>query len=383
MENSDQPSRGKMTTAIANGDAEKFWHYYDTAIHLRQANTWLVSASHHGNLNVVNGLLERGIDPNETSLGSVRMSAIRRACGEGHVEVVQRLLKEKVELSVEDNGNNCLFGAIYSRSLPIAKLLVDAEIDIHKTYDRGNGEFKNALSYAVEWGAKDIAEFLRSKGAKLPNETLALQSSISTRDRLLTPILEHFGQPKVEIHETIRLPGTEGEIELLLLEPSNEFPFNTLFTYGLAQHAIDSTAFGEKKAYIELMMHLPFTWSLTGPYAKAPEYQWPLEWMRLLPENMINGNIDLPNKHVIISNDEPPQALGAGTEQTCLMLLADFYPFSPVDTGDSKLVHFYHLIPLYTDEREFEKANGIMPLLQAMAENSTSLVISPKRASFT
>ena len=47
------------------------------------------------------------------------------------------------------------------------------------------------------------------------------------------------------------------------------------------------------------------------------------------------------------------------------------------------LSHFYHVVPLYTEEREFEKANGMQPLLEAMAAVGVeSLVVRPDRERF-
>jgi hypothetical protein len=47
------------------------------------------------------------------------------------------------------------------------------------------------------------------------------------------------------------------------------------------------------------------------------------------------------------------------------------------------LSHFYHVVPLYTEERDFEKANGMQPLLEAMAAKGLeSLVVHPDRERF-
>ena len=47
------------------------------------------------------------------------------------------------------------------------------------------------------------------------------------------------------------------------------------------------------------------------------------------------------------------------------------------------LSHFSHVGPLYTEERDFEKANGMLPLLEAMATvGLESLVVRPDRKRF-
>jgi hypothetical protein len=70
-------------------------------------------------------------------------------------------------IDVESIDDNALFSAVHARSLACVKLLVDAGIDIHKTYDLGH-RFKNALAFAEDEGCADIATYLRERGAVLP-----------------------------------------------------------------------------------------------------------------------------------------------------------------------------------------------------------------------
>jgi hypothetical protein len=136
-----------------------------------------------------------------------------------------------------------------------------------------------------------------------------------------------------------------------------DHPFLTLFTLGLSEHLLATPAFGTVEARVELMMHLP--------------------------QHILSGSIPLPGTHVIISNDEPPVPLGPGTEQTSLLLIADFYQCFPIETSEGQKIHFYHVVPLYTEERDFEKANGMQPLLEAMAAKGLeSLVVHPDRERF-
>jgi ankyrin repeat protein len=80
--------------------------------------------------------------------------------------VARCLVAADAPLNVDNIDDNALFSAIYARSLECVKLLVDAGIDIHKTYDLGH-RFKNALAFAEEEGCTDIAKYLRDHGAVL------------------------------------------------------------------------------------------------------------------------------------------------------------------------------------------------------------------------
>jgi len=77
------------------------------------------------------------------------------------------LLASGASIDVESIDDNALFSAVHARSLACVRLLVDAGIDIHKTYDLGH-RFKNALAFAEDEGCADIAAYLRERGAVLP-----------------------------------------------------------------------------------------------------------------------------------------------------------------------------------------------------------------------
>jgi hypothetical protein len=216
----------------------------------------------------------------------------------------------------------------------------------------------------------------------MPGEDAKPQSRLY--NQLNSKLLEWFKADTAKSAGSIGLGKDFGQAELRWFDMSSiEHPFLTLFTVGLSEHLLATPAFGTKEALVELMMHLPFTWPMEGEYAQDPQFQWPLNWIRTLPQHILSGTIPLPGTHVIISNDEPPVPLGPGTEQTCLLLIADFYQCFPIETSEGQKIHFYHVVPLYTEERDFEKANGMLPLLEAMAAvGLESLVVRPDRKRF-
>lgn len=275
-----------------------------------------------------------------------------------------------------------MIAAILGNSLDCTKLLVDAGIDFHKTYSLDDGRLRNALEFAISRGSTDIADYLRSKGAVMPGEDTHQQPP--HRDMITSKLQAWFKADASKSAGSIGLGKDFGEAELQWFDMSTMvYPFLSVFTDGLSKHQIETAVFGEEKSRIELMMHLPFTWPMDGGYAQDAEFQWPLNWMRKLPKHILDGSIPFPGTHVIISNDEPPEPLGPGTKQTCLLLIADFYECFPIHVNESEKIHFYHVVPLYTEERDFEKANGMQPLLEAMAAKGLeSLVIRPDRERF-
>ena len=63
-------------------------------------------------------------------------------------------------------------------------------------------------------------------------------------------------------------------------------------------------------------------------------------------------------------------------------MLRDFYNFCPLQAEKGVTTHYYNLVPLYLIEREFEKTNGIAPLLEAMSKKNGSLIVRPDRDMF-
>jgi hypothetical protein len=363
-------------------DLATFKNLYNSFPNVAKGFPWLYSAARNGSIELIEFLLQSGHSPDEQDGGRIAQSAITAAAGEASKRSLQLLLSAGASLKVDSLDDNPLIRSIQKFSLECVQLLVDAGIDIHKTYTLEDGRLRNALEFAVSRGCTDIADYLRSEGAVMPGENAKPQSRLY--DQLNSKPLAWFQTDTPKSAGSIGLGKNFGQAELRWFDMSSmDHPFLTLFTLGLSEHLLATPAFGTVEARVELMMHLPFTWPMDGEYAQDPQFQWPLNWIRTLPQHILSGSIPLPGTHVIISNDEPPVPLGPGTEQTSLLLIADFYQCFPIETSEGQKIHFYHVVPLYTEERDFEKANGMQPLLEAMAAKGLeSLVVHPDRERF-
>ena len=206
----------------------------------------------------------------------------------------------------------------------------------------------------------------------------------SARTSILSTFQKWFHSNEIISRGCFELGDKQEKIEFLWMDAMTmEHPFQTIFSVGLSNKQMETLGSASAFNRIELLMHLPLSWPAGGKRLQFAEYRWPEEWLRTLAQSICEGSIPLPGTHVIISNEEPPVPLGPGTEQTCLLLIADFYQCFPIETSEGQKIHFYHVVPLYTEEREFEKANGIQPLLEAMAAvGLESLVVRPDRERF-
>lgn len=134
------------------------------------AFTWLQVVINNfrnaGGTRMVQLLIELGCDVNAS--GITRISPLSKCLSEGHLELARLLLENgadpnrdrSVIYAITGNKRNCL---------EMIQLLELHGADLQRCFPLGNtGEQINALSTAISWGKKDVAEYLLSKGASLP-----------------------------------------------------------------------------------------------------------------------------------------------------------------------------------------------------------------------
>lgn len=147
---------------------ETFKELYNSRPELQTHTPWLYQAARSGDPITLRFLLSCQCSPNELSGGAVSQSALCAAASEGCVECVQMLLQAGAIIDVETLDDNPIFNAIWGRSLDCVRLLVEAGIDIHRTYTLPDSRRRNALEFSQRCGCSDIAEYLLSNGAKQP-----------------------------------------------------------------------------------------------------------------------------------------------------------------------------------------------------------------------
>jgi ankyrin repeat protein len=144
----------------------------------------LDSAAHSGNIQALAFLIRHGVDINDTLSTSLFEGPICGAAMNGHHKAVKWMIDHGAEINIAydskritrngaignptfDGIRNCspFSGACIWGHLECVKVLVENGGDINACWCD-----KNPLSLAEEFGHKAIADYLRSKGAKLPRE---------------------------------------------------------------------------------------------------------------------------------------------------------------------------------------------------------------------
>ena len=137
----------------------------------------------------------------------------------------------------------------------------------------------------------------------------------------------------------------------------------------------------EEFQFAELIIHLPAKWPHPKTAGDDPNAMWPIRWMRDLAYFPHLQETWLGGQFTIVSSDDPPVPLGPNCPQTCWLLLSDFSRWSPITLSNGKLVRYYTMIPLFTDERDFEKKHGIIPLIQKLNEKGETGMVNVRRKS--
>jgi hypothetical protein len=384
----------QILEAIRSGNLDTFSRLLGDDEALRNGpnpfGSWLHCASTKGQLQIVKYLVENGADVNLRG-DTFDAGPIKSAASMGHLHVVEYLISMGARLDVSTPGRNPMFSAIYKGRTDMAKFLLDASIDPHAVYRSETGKLKNALSYAQERGEKEIADLLIKAGCRLPIEGVdkpILESEKieeptaedNAHEQMITMMAAMYGPvDPLALQEIV--PGhAEVHVAINVIRPNDAHPFLTLFTTGMSDRAMTVPKGQEEFQYAELIMHLPANWPHPRDKGASKNKFWPFEWLRKVAYYPHLHDTWLGGPMTIISSDDPPVPLGPNTKQTCLLLLANFANWSPIVVEGGKNVRFYTVIPIYTEERDFEITHGIVQLAQRLEQHGYTAVVSVNRA---
>ncbi|HDR7606055.1 hypothetical protein S3E15_00046 [Bacillus mycoides] len=124
--------------------------------------TWLHVATAHGQLEIIEYLINSGINIHAKG-GTFSTNALERAATKGYLHIAEYLIKHQVEIDTSEPDRNPLFAAIYSGHFEIVKLLIMNGIDITIKYSGNNMKEMDAYMFAVERGEMEIAEYVKRK----------------------------------------------------------------------------------------------------------------------------------------------------------------------------------------------------------------------------
>lgn len=160
-----------MTNAIRRGKADELESLFQrfpnfVALEVPGFGDWLIYACHHGNVSILELLVDAGFDVNKLNrVGD--QAPLESAASGGKVDNVDFLLRHGATVRTDSARLNPLFGAILGKSSEVAAKIIDAGIDTSKRYILGaqTNPSLDAIAFAMLHGQREIAHLIALKNA--------------------------------------------------------------------------------------------------------------------------------------------------------------------------------------------------------------------------
>jgi hypothetical protein len=170
---------------------------------------------------------------------------------------------------------------------------------------------------------------------------------------------------------------------LFLIRPTEKHPYLVLFTNGMSDLPMTVPTGSDEWQYAELVMHLPPDWPHPREAEADPQWLWPAQWLRKAAYMPHLNDTWLAPPGTIVSSADQPEPLGPNTRQTCLLLVPRFANLNvPLKTEDGRVINFWTVVPLYTEERDYELRHGMRAFYQRFMEKKVPMTVDIDRPSF-
>jgi hypothetical protein len=143
----------------------------------------------------------------------------------------------------------------------------------------------------------------------------------------------------------------------------------------------------ENFKFAELMICLPGDWNVSKPAFEHEEHYWPIRWLKNLARMPHDYETWLYLAHTI-PNGDPPQPYASNTKLSGMMLALPSIARDPKDFFELTLpnqnqVHFFSLIPLYTEEMNLKLERGANLLFEKLEKGGVNEILNIKRRNVT
>lgn len=187
----------------------------------------------------------------------------------------------------------------------------------------------------------------------------------------------YFGKAETVFHEIV---SDIVHIDVHWIKPSPERNYHTLFTTGMSDLPMQGP---DGMYYAELMISLPPGWRISDEDFRNEDNYWPIRALKFvarfphLYDTWLGWGHSLPN-------GDPAEPFAAITGFTCLVLYhSSIAPteFNSLRMHENKVVDFFTLYPVYTEETDFKLRKGAEPLFNRLVAGGVTDVVDIKRKS--
>jgi hypothetical protein len=203
------------------------------------------------------------------------------------------------------------------------------------------------------------------------------ESIIEYMEQRFGPVDENSMQELLPLMDDI-------SVAINIIPPNPIHPYLVIFTNGMSDLPMTVPVGKEEWQYAELVMHLPPDWVHPRDANGDVNWMWPMMWLRKMAyyPHLEESWLGLPA--AIVSSDDPPVALGPNTEQTCLLMIPDFANLNPpLHRPDGTEIHFFTVVPLYTEERDYELKHGMVEFFRKFRERKVPMTVALDRQRFS
>jgi len=329
---------------------------------------FLYSVASKGLTGLLKILVDLGVDVNEKGGIGNFQTAITSASDEGHVEAVKWLIDHGATINERKNGVmwcNPLTGAAFQGFLDVVKLLIEHGADVNAI-----GPGMTPLDYALSYNKTDVANYLRSVGAK-ESYNLVPRDFPAAHKALREHVAKLFGKIAAD-----PLSGGGPNVPpIYVAGPSAKSKHITLFTLGLSDRQIDLA--NGREGFVELMLHLPAKWPLDDA-----DQAWPIEAMLSVARIAHDPGGPLSQSPVVVPNGNPPKPLAGGTKAVAWWCWFDSDSTTAyVNVPDKRAIFFYVMSPIYSEEIPVLREQGTNDFLGLWKKVKAGTVLDPNRKS--
>lgn len=195
-------------------------------------------------------------------------------------------------------------------------------------------------------------------------------------DAVAAHVAYHVGPPT----PVPPMPGTDGDVAILHVAPTDERPVHTLVTDGMSRMPMALPEAVAACRRIELVLALPAHWQLSGEGLQEARWSWPVRMLAVLAE--------LPRQHGTwfgeghsMANGDPPAPFHDSTRLCGAILLppprlpAAFHRLGE----DADAIGFLSVVPLYREELALKARAGVAALLERFDRAGVGEVLVPAR----
>ena len=394
-----------LSHAIDTGDLEKTSQLFkpsDLESSEYHGGSVLHYAVANGTVEVVRFLIEHGADLNKEAGDLSEMVPLAHAAESGNLDVVRYLIEGAgAEIDSVRFSNNPLVRAASSGAIEVVRYLVDKGVDPHLTYRVPSGVLINAYAFAKMYGEAEVVNFLGKLNCREPIEGEDIPVSEPSQERMMNHTYgqrqpqsrghqkyqqvlgymeERFGVADQEAMQE-HVNAVDGmSVSVHVIQPNEQTPFWVLFTNGMSDLPMTVPDGQDDWKFAELVMYLPLDWIHPREAGSDLRWLWPIKWLRAMAYRPHRIDTWLGKPAAIVSNPEP---LGPNTEQSCILLLPDLSELSaPLQTDDQQVIHFYTMVPIYSEERDIELQNGRSEFFDRFYQSKVPIVVDIDRPNF-